>query len=57
MLLCVYIILGFGGYLLFKALTTITGQFLSTYQEISNATRLITQVVTTLSREILCVIE
>jgi len=40
----VYIILEFGGYLFFKSPTPITGQLLSTYQEISTATRLIIQV-------------
>jgi len=40
----VYIILEFGGYLFFKAPTPVTGQLLSTYQDISNATRLIIQV-------------
>ena len=53
----VCIILEFGGYLFFKAPTPKTGQILSTYHEISNATRLTMQVVTTFIREIFCIIK
>jgi len=50
-------ILEFGEHLFFKAPTPITGQLLSTYQEISNVTSLIAQVGTTFSREIFCIIK